>query len=105
MMIDWEYGLAKADWDKDLTASSIKARLVAFNSVNDSRNTICFNWCFFKNIALIHGVYEELGWADSGMTQWTCQNLWKTETKSRDFVLGADLVCNFTFCFISLHRF
>lgn len=95
MMIDWEYGLAKADWDKELTSSSIKSRLVAFNSVNDSKNTICFNWCYFKNIALIHGEYQELGWNDASMTQWTCQNLWKTETKSRDFVLGADLVCFF----------
>ena len=92
MMIDWEYGLGKGDWDQELTSPSVKARLVAFNSINGSKDTICFNWCFFTNIGLIHKEYVGLGWTKSGITQWTCHNLWKTETKGRDFVLGSDLV-------------
>lgn len=91
-MIDWEYGLGKAEWDTSPSEQEITDRLAGFNSVNESRDTICFNWCYFKNIALIHSVYQKLGWADEKMYQWTCQNLWKNETKHRDFVLGSDLV-------------
>lgn len=100
-MIDWEYGLGKEDWDKPLTAAAIKARLVGFNQVNETRDTISFNWCFFKNIALIHEVYQSLGTPDSHMTQWTAQNLWKTETRHRDFVLGSDLVSIHLFVYIT----
>lgn len=91
-MCDWEYGLNKGKWDRSTTSDDIRDRLTSFRLCNQSPDTIAFNWCFFKNIALISEIFDGLGWNEDKHSQWTCINYWKKETMGKDFVYGTDLV-------------
>lgn len=91
-MCDWEYGLQKGKWDRNALSDDIRDRVSSFRLCNTSPDTIAFNWCYHKNIAVIGEVFDGLGWSDEKQSQWTCINYWKKETKGKDFVYGTDLV-------------
>lgn len=85
---------SQAKWDTiKLTSDDIRNRIVAFNSVNTSKQTYAFNFCFYLSAHLLHENFVSLGWPADKISQWTVLNTWKTELKKdRSFVLGTDMV-------------
>lgn len=94
---DWEYNVLDnniAAWDSEpLTTDQIQNRIVAFNSVNTSKNTFAFNWCYVLQVHQLFEVFQSLGWPKEKISHWISLNLWKNQKHgARCYVHGTETV-------------
>ena len=79
MIADWEYGTQVASWDQLISQEEMERRLRSFNSVNNNKNVVGFQWAFYKITERLSKAMKRCGWPEANIIQWAALHVFKKE--------------------------
>ena len=93
MIADWEYGTQVASWDQLISQEEMERRLQSFNSVNNNKNVVGFQWAFYKITERLSKAMKRCGWPEANIIQWAALHVFKKEhTSKRGLAFAHDLI-------------